>query len=218
MSDRPLSSTDAPAAVLALTDADAGPDPFALFDRWLTDAVAAARGASEAVTHAMTLATVTPDGRPAARMVLLKSHGPAGFTFFTSDESPKARDLAAHPSAALVLHWPALERQVRVAGAVERLPRAEAEAYFATRPRGSQVGAWASAQSRPVARVDLDAAVAAAAARFGGGPVPCPPHWGGYRVVPDEVEFWQGRRDRLHDRIRFRRAPAGGFERERLSP
>jgi pyridoxamine 5'-phosphate oxidase len=198
-----------------LTEAELPADPLALFGAWWADA----ERADVPQRDAMTLATATPDGRPSARVVLLKGFDARGFAFFTSYASRKARELDANPRAALVLLWPALERQVRVAGAVERLGAAESDAYFATRPRGSQLGAWASEQSRPLGdRAQLEERWAALEARHADGPVPRPPHWGGYRVVPDEVEFWRGRANRLHDRIAYTRAAAGGWEHLRLQP
>lgn len=156
--------------------------------------------------NAMQLATVDPDGRPSVRTVLMKGVDERGVTFFTNYASPKAADLDARPYAAAVFVWLAHERQVRVSGAVTRVSREETEEYFAQRPRGSQLGAWASPQSEVIAsRAALEVAVAEVDARFAGQDVPAPPHWGGYRIAPDAVEFWQGRADRLHDRIRFRR-------------
>ncbi len=199
-----------------LAEADAGADPFALFQRWFEAAVAA--GLDE--PNAMTLATVDETGAPDARIVLLKGHDPQGFVFFTNHRSVKGRQLTARPMAALVFHWSELERQVRVRGVVEHLPRAETEAYFAGRPRGSQLGAWASAQSEAVPdREALEAEYRAAERRFGAAtPVPAPPHWGGYRVQPDRIEFWQGRSSRLHDRLRYTADPGKGWRRERLAP
>jgi pyridoxamine 5'-phosphate oxidase len=200
-----------------LTEADLLDDPLALFARWYAEA----RDAQEAhapQVDAMTLATATPDGRPSARTVLLKGVD-RGFTFFTNYESRKGRELDANPHAALVWLWAPLERQVRAAGPVERLSAAESDAYFATRPRGSQLGAWASQQSRPLAdRAQLAERWAQLDARYADEPVPRPPHWGGWRLVPREIEFWQGRADRLHDRFAYVRAADGGWSRTRLAP
>ncbi|GIF15197.1 pyridoxamine 5'-phosphate oxidase [Actinoplanes teichomyceticus] len=168
--------------------------------------------------NAMIVATADPAGRPSARTVLLKGFDAAGFVFFTNYASRKGAEAAANPYASLVFPWFPMQRQVIVAGAVERVSRAETEAYFASRPRGSQLGAWASPQSRVVpGRDTVDAGLAEAVARFGDGPVPAPPHWGGLRVVPETVEFWQGRSNRLHDRLRFRR-DGGAWVVERLAP
>jgi pyridoxamine 5'-phosphate oxidase len=199
----------------ALTEDDLLPDPIALVQRWFADAQAA--GVEQ--HDAMTLATATPDGRPSTRVVLLKGIDARGFAFFTNYESCKASELDANPHAALAMLWVPLQRQVRVTGRVERLSAEESDAYFATRPRGSQLGAWASEQSRPLPdRAELEARWAALDERWGGAAVPRPPHWGGYLVVPDEVEVWQGRANRLHDRFRFVRAGADGWARTRLQP
>ena len=197
---------------------DLADDPIEMFERWLQQAVDA--GVHE--PNAMVLATATPDGRPSSRMVLLKGVGPDGFVFFTNQASRKGDELAANPHCALLFPWHPLERQVRVEGVASVLGDDEVEAYFHSRPRGAQLGAWASAQSRPVAsRAELAAAFAAAGDRFGedesAGEVPVPPEWGGYRVAPDVVEFWQGRRSRLHDRLVYRRA-GDGWGVERLAP
>jgi len=198
-----------------LSEGDLLPDPIALVQRWFADALAA--GVPQA--DAMTLATATPDGRPSARAVLLKGIDARGFAFYTNYESRKGRELDANPFAALVLLWIALERQVRITGSVARLDPEESDAYFATRPRGSQLGAWASEQSRPLAdRTELEARWQALDERYGGAIVPRPPQWGGYRVEPDEIEVWQGRANRLHDRFRYTRAPDGGWTRVRLQP
>lgn len=168
--------------------------------------------------NAVQLATVDVQGRPSVRTVLAKGLDERGLVFFTNYESAKARDLAANPRAAAVFVWLAHQRQVRLSGAVSKVSRAETEAYFATRPRESQIGAWASPQSEVVESRDaLDQLAADTAARFGDEPIPAPPHWGGYRLAPDEVEFWQGREGRLHDRIRYRRV-AADWVRERLAP
>lgn len=198
----------------ALTEDAAPPDPFALFEAWLADAVAA--GIPE--PNAMTLATASPDGRPSARLVLLKGVDRGGLSFFTNLESRKADELAANPHAALAFWWPALERQVRAEGHVVRVAEAEADAYFAARPLGSRLGAWASPQSRPLPdRATLDARLADAEARLGSDP-PRPPFWGGFRVVPARFEFWQGRPNRLHDRLAYAPDGAGGWAVTRLAP
>lgn len=194
---------------------DVDPDPFAQLLAWLGDWTAVApREPSAAV-----LATAGADGRPAARTVLVRGIDERGCTFFTNYESRKGLHLAENPQASLLFQWVPVLRQVELVGAVERVTPEESDAYFAGRPRGSQLAAWASAQSRPVAsRADLEAAVAEVAARFGDGPVPRPPHWGGYRLVPATVELWQGRPDRLHDRLRYERADGGRWHIVRLNP
>jgi len=198
----------------ALTEDDLPADPIALVERWFADAQAA--GVEQ--HDAMTLATATPDGRPSARVVLLKGIDRRGFAFFTNYESRKGRELDANPHAALTLLWIPLQRQVRASGPVERLSAEESDAYFATRPRGSQLGAWASAQSRPLPdRAELETRWAALDERWAGRAVPRPPHWGGYRVEPDEIEVWQGRANRLHDRFLCART-AGGWAWTRLAP
>jgi pyridoxamine 5'-phosphate oxidase len=189
-------------------------DPIRQFGLWYAEAEAA----GVAQPDATALATAAPDGRPSVRMVLLKGWDELGFSFFTSHESRKGRELAANPQAALALYWQPLRRQVRIEGAVERVTPEEAGAYFATRPRGSRIAAWASPQSRPVAsRADLDALFTGALERFAGEDVPAPPSWAGYRVVPAALEFWQGRDNRLHDRVRYDRVVAG-WARSRLAP
>jgi pyridoxamine 5'-phosphate oxidase len=197
-----------------LVEADLEADPFDMFDRWLRQALAA--GVRE--PNAMVVATVGADARPSARSVLLKKVSDRGFCFYTNHESRKGVELAADPHCALLFPWYELHRQVRVEGSAERLPRGDAEGYFATRPREAQLGAWASAQSRLVAsREELQQAYDDAAARFDGQPVPCPPYWGGWVVVPDTFEFWQGRQGRMHDRLVYRRA-GDDWRVERLAP
>jgi pyridoxamine 5'-phosphate oxidase len=189
-------------------------DPLEQFARWFDEA----RSAPILEPNAMTLATVDAAGQPAARTVLLKAVDRRGLTFYTNLESRKARELAANPKAALLFWWPPQGRQVRFEGEIEPVDDAEADAYFATRPRGSQIGAWASGQSTVVAdRATLEAAEREIATRFAGGAVPRPPFWGGYRLVPACVEFWQGRINRLHDRLRYTRR-GKGWDLERLAP
>ena len=180
---------------------------------------AAAVDAGLAEPNAMALATATPDGAPSVRFVLLKGIDERGVEFFTNYESRKGAELAANPRAAVALYWQPLQRQVRVEGRVEVLSAAESDSYFASRPRGSRIGAWASAQSRPIPdRTWLEARVAETERRFGDGDVPRPPYWGGYRLVPHALELWEGRPNRLHDRTRFERAPDGAWRAQRLSP
>jgi pyridoxamine 5'-phosphate oxidase len=169
--------------------------------------------------NAVQLATADASGRPAVRTVLAKGLDERGIVFYTNYDSAKGRDLAANPRASAAFVWLAHQRQVRLTGAVGRIAREETEAYFTSRPRESQIGAWASPQSQVVeSREVLDAMAAEVAARFGDDPIPAPPHWGGYLLEPDEVEFWQGRQGRLHDRIRYRRTDGGTWVRERLAP
>ncbi|MDN7509132.1 pyridoxamine 5'-phosphate oxidase [Burkholderia multivorans] len=200
----------------SLDEADAAPDPFAQFDRWFNEALAA----KLPEPNTMTLATVGADGRPSARIVLVKGVDERGFVFFTNYESRKGRDLAAHPYAALLFYWIELERQVRIEGRVEKTSADESDRYFASRPVGSRIGAWASEQSAVIdSRATLEAREKAFSERYGDDP-PRPPHWGGYRVVPDTLEFWQGRPSRLHDRLVYTRDAAAphGWTISRLSP
>lgn len=194
---------------------DLADDPIEMFERWLQQSLDA--GIHE--PNAMVVSTVSGDGRPSSRTVLLKGVGPGGFVFYTNHASRKGEELAANPRCALLFPWYALERQVRVEGVATTLEAAEVEAYFASRPRGAQLGAWASAQSSRVgSRADLAAAYARAHERFGDhGPVPVPPTWGGYRVAPEAVEFWQGRPSRMHDRLVYLRE-GDGWAVERLAP
>ena len=198
----------------ALTEADALDDPIQQFSLWFGEALK-----SELLdVNAMTLATASRDGLPAARIVLLKGFDEHGFVFFTNYESAKARDLAANPRACLLLFWAELERQVRITGSVIKTSADESRQYFESRPFESQIGAWASAQSTTLGdRAALESRYAELAAKHAGGPVPLPPFWGGYRVTPETIEFWQGRKSRLHDRLLYSRG-LGGWTRSRLAP
>ncbi len=204
MADDPLAPLD---------EHTVAPDPFEQFDRWYEAAVEATGDRAAA----MTVATVDADGAPSARVVLLRGIDPRGLVFYTNYASRKGTDLAAHPAVAAVLYWPLLDAQVRVEGVAERVAADESDAYFAQRPRGHQIGAWASHQSAPVLdRATLEAQVRDAEARFP-GTVPRPDHWGGYRIVVERFEFWRNRADRVHDRVEYRRA-ADGWNIRRLSP
>ena len=196
-----------------MDEQDLGLDPLPPLRAWLHEAEAVSPTA-----RAMTLATSTPDGLPSARVVLLRGVDERGLTFFTNRDSRKGGELHANPRAALVLHWWELGRQIRVEGTVAEVERVESEEYWETRPRPSRVAAWASAQSRALPSRDrLEMAYAEAEAHFAGRDVPLPPHWGGFRVAPDVVEFWRHRENRLHDRVRFTRS-GGEWLRERLAP
>ncbi len=215
-SENPIPDTPTPEAFAAAGDrpliAD-GDDPLALFAAWLAEAVKA----EPADANAMALATVDERGLPDVRIVLLKDFDNAGFTFYTNTESAKGHQLAGQPRAALCFHWKSLARQVRLRGPVFPVSPDEADRYFASRARDSRLGAWASDQSRPIAdRAELLARVAGARVRFAGD-VPRPPHWSGYRLAPDAVEFWQDQAFRLHDRVSYQRGPAG-WTRTRLCP
>lgn len=198
----------------SLSENDLTDDPIDLLQAWLRRA----EEAGEAEPNAMALATVSPSGAPSVRFVLLKEVTTAGLTFFTNYEGRKAADLDATGVGAAAFWWPHLERQARAEGRVERISREASEAYFRSRPRGSQLAAWAAQQSRPLgSRAELEARAAAAEERFAGGEVPCPPHWGGYLLVPSRLEFWQGRDDRLHDRFLYSR-DVGAWSLTRLAP
>ena len=202
-------------ATLTTNDFTESAEPFDLFAAWLKDA----ESSEPNDPNAMALATVDPDGLPDVRMVLLKGFDHAGFVFYTNLESQKGREIAASMKAALCFHWKSLRRQVRVRGPVERVSDAEADTYYASRPRGSRIGAWASKQSRPLeSRFALEKAVAEYTARYPLGAIPRPAHWSGFRIVPTSIEFWHDRPFRLHDRVVFSRAADGGWGKTRLYP
>lgn len=197
-----------------LDQTDVLPDPYAQFQQWFNAALAA--GVHE--PNAMHLATISPEGRPEGRIVLIKGIDAPGFSFYTNYQSRKAASIAINPVASLTFFWPELERQVRIEGTVKKVSEAESDTYFNSRPRGSQLGAWVSHQSEVIAGRDvLEAEQNRLEAQFDGQPIPRPPHWGGFRLFPDQIEFWQGRPSRLHDRIRYRLV-AGKWLIERVSP
>ncbi len=202
------------AVSLGLSERSAGHDPLALFSTWFGDA----EKAGIFLPESMALATATPDGLPSVRYVLLKAYDERGFVFYTNYESRKARELEENPRATLLFHWAILQRQIRLEGRVSRVTKEESEAYFHSRARGSQVGAWASAQSEALSdRETLERRVKEYQEKFRGQEVPLPPFWGGYRLAPVSIEFWQGRANRLHDRIKFIRE-GEGWNRVRLYP
>ena len=198
----------------ALNEANVEHDPAAQFAQWYDDA----RAVERPLPHAVALATATSGGRPSLRMVLLKDFDARGFVFFSNYRSRKGRELAKNARASLLFYWGSLERQVRIEGRVAKVSRRESDDYFRTRPRGSQLSAWASPQSEVLAgRADIERRFAAAAEKYSDD-IPRPPQWGGYRLIPEAIEFWQGREDRLHDRLCYRRARDGRWRIERLAP
>lgn len=202
-------------SMAGLLEKDLAKNPFRQFEKWFQEAEAA----KIPEPNAMTLATTSRDGRPSARTMLLKACDGRGFVFYTNYESRKGRELDANPRATLLFPWIVMERQVIVEGPVSRVTREEAEVYFHSRPRASQLGAWASPQSTAIAgRAVLEESFKVVEKKYEGREVPLPPHWGGFRLVPETVEFWQGRRSRLHDRLRYRREADGDWVVERLSP
>jgi pyridoxamine 5'-phosphate oxidase len=198
-----------------LRETDVDPDPFNQFRSWLDQALAA----NLPQPFGMALATATAAGRPSVRMVLLRGFDERGFVFFTNYQSRKAQELANNPQAALVFYWPELDRQVRIEGTVQRTSAEESDTYFHSRERGSRLGAWASPQSQVIAsREALESRMEELAAKYRDSDVPRPPHWGGYRLVAEVIEFWQGQPNRLHDRLRYRRVDGGVWLLERLAP
>lgn len=210
-----MGSSAAGGGLEGMDESSVDPDPVRQFDAWYQQALAAALIEPDAAT----VATASAGGAPSARMVLLRGYDARGFVFYTNYHSRKARELAENPRASMVVWWAALGKQVRIRGSVEVVSAEESDAYFRGRPRGHQLSAWASSQSEIVeSRAALEQQMRAAGERFKGVEVPRPPHWGGYRIVPAEIEFWQHRLDRMHDRIQYRRRSDGGWTIERLSP
>jgi pyridoxamine 5'-phosphate oxidase len=215
LSDNPISHLRKEYTIAGLTENELDPNPFKQFRKWLNQALEA--GLPEPT--AMTLATATKDGKPSARMVLLKHVGEEGFVFFTNYESLKGRELLRNPAAALVFYWVELERQVRIIGTAKKVSREESEQYFRTRPIGSQLAAWASKQSEILQnRREIERRVLELEAQYTNKEIPAPPLWGGFRIRPTEIEFWQGRPNRLHDRLRYALARGRKWKIERLSP
>lgn len=213
--DRPIGDLRKEYSLQGLKETEAHSNPLQQFDLWFDDAVRA----SVAEPNASALATVDSNGRPTVRVVLLKGYNDRGFVFYSDYRSRKGLELAANPSAAMCIWWPELERQVRMDGRVEQISPEESDAYFATRPRASQLGAWASDQSQILpGREPLERRLKEVETRFAKQAVPRPPFWGGYRLVPEAIEFWQGRPQRLHDRLLYSRKPDGGWQIVRLSP
>ena len=213
--NRPIADLRKDYALQSLSEAEVKPNPLQQFQIWFDQAIAA----EVPEPNAMTLATATPEGIPAARIVLLKGLDERGFMFYTNYESRKGQELAANPRAVLVFWWAELERQVRIEGTVEKVEEAEAIAYFQSRPVGSRLGAWASNQSQVIRdRQVLEQRLQELTRQYQDQEIPKPAHWGGYRVIPTAIEFWQGRPSRLHDRLRYRQKPDNQWQIERLSP
>jgi pyridoxamine 5'-phosphate oxidase len=213
--DKPISEIRRQHAERGFTESRANADPFRQFDAWFDEVFKA----NLPDPNAMMLATADPDGRPSVRVVLLKGFSHDGFVFYTNYKSRKGRELAENPRAAACFWWSELDRQVRIEGTVEKLSDDESDAYFAIRPREGQVASWASQQSAKLeSRAELEHRFREVTARYKGTTVPRPPHWGGFRIRPTVIEFWQGRRQRLHDRLRYRQDGQGKWVRERLSP
>jgi pyridoxamine 5'-phosphate oxidase len=211
----PLADLRKEYSLAGLAEKDLAKDPFRQFEKWFREAEAAKINEP----NAMVLATAGRDGRPSARTMLLKGADGRGFVFFSNYDSRKGRELEANAFATILFPWLALERQVIAEGHVTKVPREESEAYFHSRPNASQLGAWASQQSAIISgRAALDDALKALGKKYAGREVPLPPNWGGYRLAPESIEFWQGRRNRLHDRLRYRRAASGDWTVDRLSP
>ena len=211
----PISVEASQEIIQDLPAANPDKDPIVQFQEWFD----LARSANIYLPEAMTLATASPDGVPSARIVLLKSVDQRGVVFFTNYNSRKGDELDSNPRAALVIHWSTLQRQVRIEGNVERITRDESEMYFRSRPRGSRIGAWASRQSMLLnERSELNMLVQQFNRKYPGENIPCPPHWGGFRVIPENIEFWQGRKNRLHERLVFSRLPSGDWQTKLLFP